>query len=302
MYFTNGWTHSEVKKYLSDHFSIKVCLRTLKYWKKRLKDPCWEHPKKPSPPRRKHLTEEEESKIILLRTRTGWGPKKIVSTGIVKVSHNTVRRVIKKNGLSRGNKIENKRLHWLKWQRAYPNDLWQIDSWQRPDGKWVIDVIDDRSRFCLDIGLIDNLTTENLISFLEKVIKIHGKPKKILTDNGAENGLKSKNSKFDVWCWIMGIDHDRTRPYHPTTTGKVERFHQTEQQELFFCNNDPELFRLRYNHFRPHESLDGKTPAEVYFSLKVMISNGKFKNGKWAKGVQNPLIYVENNINNSKKP
>ncbi|MBU1027542.1 MAG: transposase, partial [Nanoarchaeota archaeon] len=30
------------------------------------------------------------------------------------------------------------------------------------------------------------------------------------------------------------------------------------------CDRDPELWRMKYNHFRPHKSLSGKTPDEIY--------------------------------------
>ena len=40
----------------------------------------------------------------------------------------------------------------------------------------------------------------------------------------------------------------------------------TNTSNEIYCNNDLDFFRMRYNHFRPHASLDGKTPAEIYFS------------------------------------
>ena len=105
---------------------------------------------------------------------------------------------------------------------------------------------------------------------LDQLIKKFGKPKQILTDNGGAYGGKSKHSKFDRWCRRRGIQHIRTKVHSPTTNGKVERLFKTMDDELEFCNNDFELFRLRYNHFRPHNSLDNRTPAEFYndFSKK----------------------------------
>ncbi|HDK42650.1 MAG TPA: hypothetical protein ENG87_04670, partial [Candidatus Pacearchaeota archaeon] len=82
-------------------------------------------------------------------------------------------------------------------------------------------------------------------------------------------GLRSKHSKFDRGCRRRGIKHIRTAIHSPTTTGKIERFFQTLARELKFCVDHHE-FRMRYNHFRPHTSLHGKVPAEVYFSLRHM--------------------------------
>ena len=68
--------------------------------------------------------------------------------------------------------------------------------------------LDDCSRFCPGICVVDNLTTDNLTAFLENTIKIHGKPREILTDNGAENGQTSPESKFEfngVTGWVLSI-------------------------------------------------------------------------------------------------
>ena len=135
----------------------------------------------------------------------------------------------------------------------------------------MIDVIDDYSRFCPGICVVDSLTTDNLIHFLENTIKIHGKPREILTGNGAENGSTSKESKFDQWCDKIGIKHIISRVHKPIIAGKVERFHQTVEKELPYCNNDFELFRYRYNHTRPHASLHMKTPTQIHFSLQIKI-------------------------------
>jgi hypothetical protein len=80
----------------------------------------------------------------------------------------------------------------------------------------------------------------------------------------SDQKIKDKYSKFDRWCKRREIKHIRTAIHSPTTTGKIERFFQTLAKELGFCKN-AEHFRMRYNHFRPHTSLEGKTPAEVYF-------------------------------------
>ena len=52
---------------------------------------------------------------------------------------------------------------------------------------------------------------------------------------------------------------------------KVERLFKTMDEELEFCNNDLESFRMRYNHFRPHSSLDNKVPADVYFDFHKLF-------------------------------
>ena len=110
-----------------------------------------------------------------------------------------------------------------------------------------------------------------MINVLDQLIKTHGKPREILSDNGNVYGLTSEDSKFDVWCKRNNIKHIRSAIHSPTTTGKVERLFQTMDYELPYCKNDFELFRMRYNHFRPHTSLHGKAPADIYFAFDKLF-------------------------------
>ncbi len=197
-YFINYWTHSEVKQYLLEHFCLKVSIHTLKYWKKKLKNPNWNHPIKPKPPTpKKSYSKKELIQVLEFRQKTGYGSKTIKNIFDFPFSESTIRRQIKINGLSRGCKIENQRIHWVKWQRKHPNSLWQMDGSMHVDGKWFLPVIDDCSRFCIGLKKFKSLTTNNVINYLDQLTKIHGKPREILTDNGVEYGGASKNSQFD---------------------------------------------------------------------------------------------------------
>ena len=138
-------------------------------------------------------------------------------------------------------------------------------------GKYCFAVIDDCSRYCLGLFALNETSTIAITLILDKLIKIHGCPREILTDNGNVFGLRSKHSKFDVWCRRRNIKHIRTAIHSPTTTGKIERFFQTLGKEFAFCNKDAELFRMRYNHFRPHTSLENKVPSEVYFAFSKLF-------------------------------
>ena len=141
---------------------------------------------------------------------------------------------------------------------------------QKIKDKYCFAVIDDCSRFC--IGLIDlnRVTTGVVTQILDELGRVHGYPREILTDNGSVFGLRSKHSKFDRWCRKRGIKHIRTAVHSPTTTGKIERFFQTLARELKFCADHHE-FRMRYNHFRPHTSLQQRSPAEVYFDFSKLF-------------------------------
>ena len=271
-YIEHKWNHNEVLNYLNDHYGIQVSLRTLKRWRKLLSDQQWSGPIAPQPPiPLVKIGQQEILRICILRKKTGWGALPLKHIFKFDVSESTYKRIIKANGLSRGSKIENKRIHWVKWQRQHPDSLWQLDAHQDEQGNWLMPVIDDCSRYCFGIRMMHSLTTQDVTSYLEDLFKIHGVPRELLSDNGAEFGSKSKNSEFDQWCEKWNIKHIRSRVHKPTTTGKVERHHLTFINEIRFCEGDLELFRYRYNHIRPHRSLFMKTPAEVYFDLQQRL-------------------------------
>ena len=282
-YFRNGWTHSEVQAYLRNHYKIGVCLRTLKRWKKCLSDSSWQGPTFPKPPvPLKVINEENIKRIVDFREKTGWGALTIKHTFEFNCSESTIKRLIKNKGLSRGSKIENQRIHWVKWQRNYPDSLWQMDGSKLDDGSWILPIIDDCSRYNIGIRKFKTITTRIVTNFLEELMGIHGKPREILTDNGSEfGGMWKNNSTFDIWCNEQEIKHIRSRIHKPTTAGKIERFHGTHKAEISYCNGDYELFRYRYNQIRPHRSLHMKTPAEVYFSLQIRINGVGFNQSKW---------------------
>jgi len=142
---------------------------------------------------------------------------------------------------------------------------------QKIRGKYCFAVIDDCSRYCLGLFALNETSTNAITFLLDKLIKTNGAPREILTDNGNVFGLRSKHSKFDVWCRRRNIKHIRTAIHSPTTSGKIERFFQTLDKEFAFCNKDAELFRMRYNHFRPHTSLENKAPSDVYFAFHKLF-------------------------------
>ncbi|MFH1238022.1 MAG: integrase core domain-containing protein [archaeon] len=132
-------------------------------------------------------------------------------------------------------------------------------------------MVDDCSRKSLAFEVTNVVTTDIVINLIDKLIKTYGKPKQILTDNGSAYGLKSNHSRFDRQLRRRGIEHIRGTVHSPTTQGKVERLFQTFKREFKFCNGNVELWRMNYNHFRPHISLENKTPDEVYDDFNLLF-------------------------------
>jgi len=266
-----GHTNNQCRKILLAQFGYETNIRTLRRWTNRLNNSEWDLKDKSTKPKTifQRITPDVESKIIKLRKQTGWGERKIEN--FVGFGHTSINKILRKHRLTNPSSRRKKRNKYIRWQRKHPNSLWQMDiSDQKIKNKYCFAVIDDCSRYC--IGLIDlnNVTTKVITQILDELIRVHGCPREILTDNGSVFGLRSKHSKFDRWCRSRGIKHIRTAIHSPTTTGKIERFFQTLARELKFCKCHNE-FRMRYNHFRPHTSLEGKAPAEVYFDFSKRI-------------------------------
>lgn len=268
-----GHSYSQCSKILYAKYNYEVHSRTLQRWMNKLDNSNeWDLSDKSRRPKKIHrkITPEIENEIIGIKKRTGWGAEKIEN--FVNISHSSINKILKKNNLTEPTKRKKKRIKYIRFQRKHPNSLWQIDhSQQKIKDKWVISVVDDCSRKSLAFVAVNEVTTDIVIKIIDGLIKIYGTPKQILTDNGSAYGLKSKHSRFDRKLRKRNIQHIRGTVHSPTTQGKVERLFQTFKREFKFCNNDLELWRMRYNHFRPHTSLEKKTPDEIYHDFKLLF-------------------------------
>ena len=152
------------------------------------------------------------------------------------------------------------------------NDCWQIDdtAWELADGTPVkiLNVIDDHSRLAVASVALESCTGAATLTVLAVAATVLGWPARFLSDNA-----KAFRHVLAEALGALGIDHGHSRPYHPQTNGKVERFHQTLKRWLH-CQPGPatldelqtqlDIFRFIYNHQRPHRSLDRQFPADTW--------------------------------------
>lgn len=152
------------------------------------------------------------------------------------------------------------------------NECWQIDdtSWELADGTPVkiVNVIDDRSRVLVASLAVLACTTAAAFAAFSAGAARWGWPARFLSDNA-----KAFRDGLAEMLRHLGIGAGHSRPYHPQTCGKVERFHQTLKRYL--AAQDPaesiedlqaqlDAFAELYNHHRPHRSLDRQFPAVVW--------------------------------------
>lgn len=145
---------------------------------------------------------------------------------------------------------------------------------------YLVCIIDDHSRLAWAEVVEDITSLTVMFAALKCINMLYDQYKiqfeEILSDNGPEFGPRESNSKqghpFERLLIELGIKHRYTRPYRPQTNGKVERFWRTLQEDLIHETDFDSLEELKdellqylvyYNHQRPHQGIDGKTPSEM---------------------------------------
>ena len=168
----------------------------------------------------------------------------------------------------------------LRFEADAPNALWQMDfkGWTRlGNGAQLhpLTVIDDHSRFVPCLEACADQTRVTVTERLTDVFRIHGLPAAIFTDNGKPWGDSQDTAwtKFAVWLAKLGVKLIHSRPHHPQSRGKNERFHRTLDDEVLALRPLSTLsqaqrafdrWRQIYNFERPHGALDHKVPASRY--------------------------------------
>ncbi len=168
----------------------------------------------------------------------------------------------------------------LRFEAEAPNALWQMDfkGWTRlGNGAQLhpLTVIDDHSRFVPCLEACADQTRVTVTDRLTDVFRIHGLPAAIFTDNGKPWGDSQGTAwtKFAVWLAKLGVKLIHSRPYHPQSRGKNERFHRTLDDEVLALRPLGTLsqaqrafdrWRHVYNHERPHGALEHNVPASRY--------------------------------------
>lgn len=172
-----------------------------------------------------------------------------------------------------------------RFERARPNQLWQSDLFtftlRRQNRRvYLVAFLDDRSRFLVGYGLYASSSTALVIETLRAAVAAWGIPEELLTDNGPQYVTWRGRSAFSKELEKLGIRHIVSRPRHPQTLGKVERFWGTLWRECLeravFADMEEArrrvgLFIDGYNFHRPHSSLDGLVPADVFFGAAPEI-------------------------------
>jgi transposase InsO family protein len=207
----------------------------------------------------------------------------------VTVSRATVARVLTREALVVPAPKKRPKSSYLRFEAAQPNETWQSDFTHyrltRPDGTRGVDVeiitwLDDHARYALSVTAHHRVTGPLVLATFRAATLQHGIPASTLTDNGMVfttrlSGGKGGRNGFEHELRRLGVVQKNSRPNHPTTCGKVERFQQTMKNWLRAQHHQPatieqlqrllDRFVVDYNQHRPHRSLPHRaTPATAY--------------------------------------
>ncbi|MET8944208.1 IS481 family transposase [Streptomyces sp. NPDC004542] len=222
-----------------------------------------------------------------------WGPRRIAhvlerSGTVAPVpSRMTVYRILVRHGLVVPGVRRRKRSDYKRWQRDRAMQLWQMDivggvmlvdpvTGELSEAK-IVTGVDDHSRYCVIASVVERATGRAVCAAFAGALQVFGVPEEVLTDNGKQFTDRFGHGGevlFDRICRENGIAHRLTQPASPTTTGKVERFHQTLRRELLDdCGAFESIGEAQaaldawveeYNSSRPHQALDMQSPADRF--------------------------------------
>ena len=275
------------------------------------------------------IAPEIEAMICELRRQhPGWGPRRIqhqlARVGIDPApSRSAVYRCLKRHGLIELRRRRKRRDEFRRWERERPMQLWQMDVMGGvvlTDGSElkVVTGVDDHSRFCVAAGLVTRATSKAVCAVLSTSLRTYGIPDEILTDNGkvftGRFGPRPVEVLFDRICRENGISHRHTAVRSPTTTGKIERFHQSLRKEFLadrsFTSHEAAQAELDawvtdYNTQRPHQALEMATPAERFRlqplskdAISVPVDAADDHAGQWVlrRVASNGIVSVDNQM------
>ena len=186
------------------------------------------------------------------------------------VSESTIRRVLHEEGLigasapaqERGPKPPRR------FERAAPNQMWQSDLFtfllRRHERLYLVGFMDDHSRYLVGHALAHHQKSELVLEAIERALARYGTPEEVLTDQGRQYTAWRGETAFEELLRRNGIRHVKSRPQHPQTLGKIERFWKTLWDEFLSrtvfadfadCERRLALFVDHYNFHRPHQAL-----------------------------------------------
>lgn len=222
------------------------------------------------------------------RSRSGAPPARVPATS-------TIWRILVRRGFVVPQPQKRPKSSYRSFAADLPNERWQADAthWQLATRRGrvlrdveIINILDDHSRLNVAADVYPTATGADAVTSFRKGFRRHGIPASALMDNGAIFTGKPRRGgrvALERVLGALGVKTIHSRPYHPQTCGKVERFHQTQKKWLAAqppaasiaeLQGQLDTFRRYYNTVRPHRAIGRRTPAEAYTARPKATPSG----------------------------
>ncbi len=188
----------------------------------------------------------------------------------------TIHRILVRRGLVVPEPKKRPKATWKRFEAPAPNELWQIDhtDWVVATGEVkIFNIIDDHSRVAIKSRAVTEATSEQAWTTFSEGTQIWGLPAGTLSDNGLcfSGKLRQAEVFFEAKLRDTGVRPITSRPFHPQTAGKVERYQQTLKKWLRKQGLAVDIDELQaqldtftgiYNTERPHQGIDRQIPID----------------------------------------
>ena len=203
----------------------------------------------------------------------------------------TVHRILVRRGFVSPAPQKRPKSSWRRFEASAPNEWWQIDStdWviaAAPGLVKIFNIVDDHSRVACESRAVIEATSEEAWTTFCAAAQEWGLPAGVLSDNGLcfSGKLRGFEVLFEARLRDAGVRPITGRPYHPQTTGKVERFQQTLKRwlrrqdhrhglarDLAELQARLDTFCRYYNEQRPHQGIGRVTPLSPLAGLSPAL-------------------------------
>src|SRR3712207_28187 len=276
----------EVTRALAARYGLNP--KTVAKWRRRTTTA--DRPMGPSRPRSSVLTEAEEAIVVEFRRRTLLPLDDVLGClreTIPTLSRSALHRCLQRHGISRlpqGDERASRRKRFAETTIGYVHiDVCELRLAQ---GKLFLFLAIDRVSKFAHVAFYDANTKLNGAAFLRQVVEVFPyKLHTVLTDNGMAFADLPKNRGrypeleaifgghiFDRVCEEHGIEHRRTKPYHPWTNVQADRMNRTVKEATVKAFHYPDLEALKahvlafvraYNFAKHLKALRWRTPIQA---------------------------------------
>src|SRR4051812_8444960 len=202
----------------------------------------------------------------------------------------TIWRILSERGFVTPQPHKRPKSSFIRFEADQPNERWQTDitHWPLAGGTDVeiCNIVDDHSRLCVASVARAVFKASDVDACFKEAAQRYGFPASVLSDNGAVYTGRYRHGArvaLELTLNARGISFSHSRPYHPQTCGKVERFHQSLKRWLSHQRPASSIRGLQaqldafadyYNTVRPHRALDRRTPQQAYDARPKAVPSG----------------------------